>query len=43
MVFVLSVGGGDAKKNISANLIGALDYVQAMRAVICGVVGRDGG
>ena len=43
MVFVLSVGGGDAKKNISANLVRALDYAQAMRAVICGVVGRDGG
>ena len=43
MVFVLSVVGGDAKKNISANLVGALDYAQAMRAVICGVVGRDGG
>jgi hypothetical protein len=43
MVFVLSVGGGDAKKSISANLVGALDYAQAMRAVICGVVGRDGG
>ena len=43
MVFVLSVGGGDAKKNISANLVGDLDYAQAMRAVICGVVGRDGG
>jgi len=43
MVFVLSVGGGDAKKDISANLVGALDYAQAMRAVICGVVGRDGG
>lgn len=43
MVFVLSVVGGDAKKNISANLVGALDYAQAMRAVICGVVGWDGG
>ena len=43
MVFVFSVGGGDAKKNISANLVRALDYARAMRAVICGVVGRDGG
>ena len=43
MVFVLSVGGGDAEKNISANLVRALDYARAMRAVICGVVGRDGG
>jgi D-sedoheptulose 7-phosphate isomerase len=43
MVFVLSVVVGDARKNISANLVRALDYAQAMRAVICGVVGRDGG
>ncbi len=43
MIFVFSVGGGDAKKNISANLVRALDYARAMRAVICGVVGRDGG
>ena len=43
MVFVLSVGGGNAKKNISVNLVRALDYARAMRAVICGVVGRDGG
>lgn len=43
MIFVFSVGGGDAKKNISSNLVRALDYARAMRAVICGVVGRDGG
>ena len=43
MVFVLSVVGGDAKKNISANLVRALDCARALRAVICGVVGRDGG
>jgi len=43
MVFVLSVGGGDAKKNISTNLVRALDYAREMRAVICGIVGRDGG
>jgi len=43
MVFVFSVGGGDATKNISANLVRALEYAQEMRATICGVVGRDGG
>jgi len=43
LVFVLSVGGGDAKKNISTNLVRALDYAREMRAVICGIVGRDGG
>jgi D-sedoheptulose 7-phosphate isomerase len=43
MVFVFSVGGGDAKKNISANLVRALEYANEVRAAICGVVGRDGG
>jgi D-sedoheptulose 7-phosphate isomerase len=43
MVFVLSVGGGDAKANISTNLVRALEYAQHVRATICGVVGRDGG
>jgi D-sedoheptulose 7-phosphate isomerase len=43
MVFVFSVGGGDARKNISANLVRALEYAQEVRATICGVVGRNGG
>jgi D-sedoheptulose 7-phosphate isomerase len=43
MVFVFSVGGGNAKENISSNLVRALEYAQEVRATICGVVGRDGG
>jgi D-sedoheptulose 7-phosphate isomerase len=43
MVFVFSVGGGDAKQNISANLVRALEYAGKVGAIICGVVGRDGG
>jgi D-sedoheptulose 7-phosphate isomerase len=43
MVFVFSVGGGDAKNNISANLVRALEHAQEVGATICGVVGRDGG
>lgn len=43
MVFVFSVGGGDARKNISANLVRALEYAQEVGTTICGVVGRDGG
>ena len=43
MVFIFSVGGGDAKKNISANLVRALDYAREAGATICGIVGRDGG
>jgi D-sedoheptulose 7-phosphate isomerase len=43
MVFVFSVGGGDAKNNVSANLVKALEHARDVRARICGVVGRDGG
>ena len=43
MIFVFSVGGGDAKNNISANLVRALEHAQEVGATICGVVGRDGG
>jgi D-sedoheptulose 7-phosphate isomerase len=40
---VFSVGGGDAKKNVSTNLVRALDYAREVHASICGIVGRDGG
>jgi D-sedoheptulose 7-phosphate isomerase len=43
VVFVFSVGGGDAARNISANLVVALEYAREVGAKICGVVGRDGG
>lgn len=43
MVFVFSVGGGDAARNISANLIASLKYAKGVGARICGIVGRDGG
>jgi D-sedoheptulose 7-phosphate isomerase len=43
MVFVFSVGGGDAERNISANLVTALQYAKQVGASVCGVVGRDGG
>jgi D-sedoheptulose 7-phosphate isomerase len=43
MVFVFSVGGGDAKNNISANLVRALEHARDVSATICGIVGRDGG
>jgi D-sedoheptulose 7-phosphate isomerase len=42
-VFVLSVGGGDADRNISPNLVSALKHAQQVGAKILGVVGRDGG
>lgn len=42
-VFILSVGGGSKEKNISANLVHALEYAKEKKAKIIGVVGRDGG
>jgi D-sedoheptulose 7-phosphate isomerase len=42
-VFVFSVGGGNAEKNISRNLVRALEYSRAAGARILGIVGRDGG
>ena len=43
LVFVFSVGGGDLERNISANLVRALQYAKERGAAICGIVGRDGG
>ena len=43
LIFVLSVGGGDLERNISPNLVRALEYAKGVGATICGVVGRDGG
>jgi len=42
-VFVLSVGGGDAMRNISTNLVFALRYAKSVNAKIVGIVGRNGG
>ena len=42
-VFVFSVGGGNLEKNVSPNLVRALEYAKAVGAKILGVVGRDGG
>ncbi|MBI2014806.1 MAG: SIS domain-containing protein [Candidatus Rokubacteria bacterium] len=43
LIFVLSVGGGDLERNVSPNLVRALQYAKRQGAAICGVVGRDGG
>ncbi len=42
-VFVLSVGGGSLEKNISPNLVKAVQYAKTVGAKVTGVVGRDGG
>jgi D-sedoheptulose 7-phosphate isomerase len=43
MVFVLSVGGGDLERNISPNLVRALQFAKEVGATVCGIVGRNGG
>jgi D-sedoheptulose 7-phosphate isomerase len=42
-VFILSVGGGNLEKNISPNLVKALQHAKQVNAKILGIVGRDGG
>jgi len=42
-IFVFSVGGGSLEKNISPNLVRALQYAKTVGAEVLGVVGRDGG
>jgi D-sedoheptulose 7-phosphate isomerase len=43
LLFVFSVGGGNVEKNISTNLVSALQYAKQLGTSVVGVVGRDGG
>lgn len=43
VVLILSVGGGSREKNISPNLVAALQYAKLVGARVAGIVGRDGG
>jgi D-sedoheptulose 7-phosphate isomerase len=42
-ILVFSVGGGDAERNVSANIVAALRLAEERGASIYGIVGRDGG
>jgi D-sedoheptulose 7-phosphate isomerase len=42
-ILIYSVGGGDAERNISANLIKAVDLAKARSAKVLGIIGRAGG
>jgi D-sedoheptulose 7-phosphate isomerase len=42
-VLVFSVGGGNKEKNVSTNLVLALEHAKAVGAKIFGIVGKDGG
>jgi D-sedoheptulose 7-phosphate isomerase len=43
LVLIYSVGGGDLDRNVSPNLVRALQFAQEAGAKIGGIVGRDGG
>jgi len=43
MLLIFSVGGGDPERNVSMNLVKAMDYAREVGAKITGIVGRDGG
>lgn len=42
-VLVLSVGGGNAEKKVSVNIVEALKHAKQVGAKVLGIVGRDGG
>jgi D-sedoheptulose 7-phosphate isomerase len=42
-VLVFSVGGGSVERNVSPNIVAALDYAKSVGASILGIAGRDGG
>ncbi|HEY1596526.1 MAG TPA: SIS domain-containing protein [Thermoleophilaceae bacterium] len=42
-LLVFSVGGGDADRGVSANLVRAIDLARGEGAKVFGIVGRDGG
>src|ERR1700733_11551478 len=42
-LLVLSVGGGNLEKNISPNLVTALQLAKERGSSVLGIVGRDGG
>jgi D-sedoheptulose 7-phosphate isomerase len=42
-IFVFSVGGGDVARNVSTNIVKAVDYAKSKGAKVFGVVGKDTG
>ena len=43
VIFILSVGGGSVERNVSPNLVRAIDLAKSVGAKVVGIVGRDGG
>ena len=42
-IFVMSVGGGNAKYKVSMNIVEAVKFANKRNAKVMGIVGRDGG
>ena len=42
-IFVLSVGGGDVERNVSINLVRAVDFARSRGARVFGIVGKEAG
>ena len=42
-LLIFSVGGGNPEKQVSPNLVAAIQYARTVGAKITGIVGRDGG
>lgn len=42
-ILILSVGGGDVEKNVSANLVDAIRYAKKCGSSVIGIVGRENG
>lgn len=42
-ILVFSVGGGNVEKNVSVNLVRAIDEARGRGAKVFGIVGKDGG
>ncbi|HEX2652426.1 MAG TPA: SIS domain-containing protein [Xanthobacteraceae bacterium] len=42
-IFILSVGGGDVERNVSTNIVKAIDFAKSKGAKVFGIVGKDTG
>ena len=42
-IFIMSVGGGDAKRRVSENIIESIKYAKLVKSKIFGIVGYKGG
>jgi D-sedoheptulose 7-phosphate isomerase len=42
-ILIFSVGGGDVERNVSTNIVKAIDFAKARRAKILGIVGKSTG